>query len=137
VRAAARAKGPARRLLDTIEQSGCVLVLSPFLCEEVGRVLRYPRIQALYPMTEAEIDSYIERLASFAEIAAPMEGPPVVLKDPDDDPVVYTALAGGADAICTMDKHFYEPGVLSFCARYRIQVMSELELLRQLGPGGD
>jgi predicted nucleic acid-binding protein len=42
----------------------------------------------------------------------------VVLKDPNDDPVVYTAVAGGADVICTVDRHFYQPNVLAFCSRH-------------------
>jgi hypothetical protein len=68
-----------------------------------------------------------------AEIVVPAEGPPLVLKDPNDDPVVYTALAGGADVLCTVDRHFYEPNVLSFCARYDIQVMTVVELLQARG----
>jgi predicted nucleic acid-binding protein len=67
-----------------------------------------------------------------AEIVVPAEGPPLVLKDPNDDPVVYTALAGGADVLCTVDRQFCEPNVLSFCARYDIQVMTVVELLQAL-----
>ena len=62
----------------------------------------------------------------------PFEGPPLVLKDPNDDPVVYTALAGQADILCTVDRHFFEPNVLSFCSRYRIQLMSDVQLLHLL-----
>ena len=94
-------------------------------------------MQALYPMSDADIDGHIEYLESFAELVVPLEGPPVVLTDPDDDPVIYTALAGGADVICTLDKHFREPNVRSFCYRHRIQIMSEFELLRALGQGED
>jgi hypothetical protein len=68
----------------------------------------------------------------LGEIVAPAEGPPIVLKCPDDDPVVYTALAGAADVTCTVDRHFYEPNVLEFCSRYGIQVMDDVELLRIL-----
>jgi predicted nucleic acid-binding protein len=102
-------KHGAKELLDTIRCCGAVLVLSPFLIREFERVLKYPRIQALYrrhPTAHCQ---------SFAEIVTPVEGPPVVLNDPDDDPVVYTALAGGADVICTVDRHFYEPNVPAFC----------------------
>ena len=62
----------------------------------------------------------------------PAEGPPVVLKDPNDDPVVYTAVAGGADVICTVDRHFYQPNVLAFCSRHGIQLMTDIELLHAL-----
>jgi hypothetical protein len=41
--------------------------------------------------------------------------------------------------LCTVDKHFYEPNVLAFCARHGIQLMTDVELLRflrKLIPGG-
>ena len=132
VRTTAKAKGPAKELLDTIQNCGAVLVLSPFLLEELERVLKYPRMQALYALDDAAIREHIEYLESFAEMVTPAEGPPVVLKDANDDPVVYTALAGGADVICTVDRHFYEPNVLAFCSRHGIQLMTDVELLRAL-----
>ncbi len=60
------------------------------------------------------------------------------LKDANDDPVVYTAVSGQADVLCTVDKHFYEPDVFAFCSRQGIQLMTDvklLHLLRQLIPG--
>ena len=39
-------------------------------------------------------------------------------------------LSGGD--IWDVDKHFFEPNVLSFCSRYRIRVMTDVELLRLL-----
>jgi putative PIN family toxin of toxin-antitoxin system len=132
VRTNVKATGPAKELLKTIERSGSVLVLSAFLIREVGRVLKYPRIQSVYQLTDADIQEHIEYLESLGEIVAPAEGPPIVLKCPDDDPVVYTALAGAADVICTVDRHFYEPNVLEFCSRYGIRIMDDVELLRIL-----
>jgi len=129
VRTNTKATGPEKKLLDAIQQCGAVLVLSPFLIREVERVLWYPRIQAVYKLGDADIRQHLEYLQSFAEIVTPAEGPPVVLKDPDDDPVIYTALAGAADVICTVDGHFYEPDVLAFCTRYGIQIMDDVELL--------
>jgi len=31
--------------------------------------------------------------------------------------------------ICTVDGHFYEPGVIAFCNRYGIRIMNDVELL--------
>jgi putative PIN family toxin of toxin-antitoxin system len=104
VRTNAKATGPAKELLDTIRACGSVLVLSQFLLDEVQRVLKYPRMQAVYALGDAEIRQHIEYLQSFAEVVTPAEGPPVVLKDdPNDDAVIYTAIAGAADVICTVD----------------------------------
>src|ERR1035438_2035098 len=86
VRTNVKATGPAKELLKTIE-----------------------RIQSVYRLTDADIQQHIEYLQSLGEIVVPAEGPPIILKCPDDAPVVYTALAGAADGICTVDRHFYEP----------------------------
>ena len=102
------------------------------MLDEVQRVLRYPRIQALYHLRDGDIWEYVHLLESIADIVDPAEGTSIVLKDPNDDPIVYTALAGQADILCTVDKHFYESNVLAFCARHGIRLMADLELLHFL-----
>jgi len=83
-------------------------------------------------MTDGDIWRYIHLLESIGDHVNLAEGPPIVLKDPNDDPIVYTALVAHADILCTVDKHFYEPNVLSFCARYKIRLMTDIELLHFL-----
>ena len=139
IRANTRATGPARELLQAIQDSGSQLILSPYVLTEVDRVLRYPRIQDLYHLSDGMIWTYLRDLESYADIVELAQGPPVVLKDANDDPIVYTAVAGQADVLCTVDKHFYEPNVLAFCFRQGIQLMTDVELLhflRQLTPSG-
>jgi hypothetical protein len=49
VRATKRSAGPARRLIDSLAASpDHVIALSPFIVGEVGKVLSYPRMQALF-----------------------------------------------------------------------------------------
>ena len=132
VRTNIKAVGPARELLKAVERIGARLVVSPFILDEVRRVLNYPRIQALYHLSGEEIGEHLQYIESLCDVVIPMEGPPIVLSDPDDDPIVYTALTGQADVLCTLDKHFYEPNVLSFCSRYRIRLMRDVELLQAI-----
>ena len=132
VRANAKATGPARELVQVIKVSGSRLVVSPYVLDEIQRVPRYPRLQAIYNLTNGDIWEHVRFLESISEIVEPAEGPPIVLKDPKDDPVVYTALAGQVDVLCSVDKHFYEPNVLAFCSRHRIQLMTDVELLHVL-----
>ena len=132
IRTNAKATGSARELLTVIRKLGCRLVLSRFLLDEVQRVLGYPRIQAIYRLNDDEILEHVQSLETLADMVSPFDGPPLILKDPNDDPVVYTALAGQASILCTVDRHFYEPNVLSFCSRYGIQLMSDVELLQVL-----
>jgi len=137
IRANTKATGPARELLQAIQDSGSQLILSPYVLAEVDRVLRYPRIQNLYHLSDGAIWTYLRDLESYADIVEPAQGPPIVLKDANDDPVVYTSVAGQADVLCTVDRHFYEPNVIAFCYRQGIQLMTDVELLhflRQLNP---
>ena len=86
IRGNAKATGPAKELLQVIQQTGARLVLSPYVLDEVKRVLRYPRIQALYHLRDGDIWEYVQLLESIADIVDPAEGAPIVLKDPNDDP---------------------------------------------------
>jgi len=132
VRMNVRATGPARRLLDVILDGPHELVLSEFLLKETARVLRYPRMQAVYKLTENDISEHIELLRARSDLVDPVVHAPVVLADPNDDPVVYTAVAGGADVLCAMDRDFYSPQVISFCRESGIEIMNDVELLQKL-----
>ena len=44
----------------------------------VRRVLRYPRIQRRYHLSDAEIDGHIRELEAVADIVDPFEGPLVL-----------------------------------------------------------
>jgi putative PIN family toxin of toxin-antitoxin system len=132
VRMNVRATGPARRLLDVILDGPHELILSEFLLKETARVLRYPRMQAVYKLTENDISEHIELLRARSDLVDPVVHAPVVLADPNDDPVVYTAVAGGADVLCAMDRDFYSPQVISFCRESGIEIMNDVELLQKL-----
>jgi putative PIN family toxin of toxin-antitoxin system len=132
VRAATSPRGPALRLLDII-LGAHTLVLSRFILEEVERVLLYPRIQARYRITTAEAARFAENLADAADLVEPVIDRAVILSDPADDPVLYTAVDGRADILCTQNiRHFATAEVRSFCAERGIRVMTDLEALRHL-----
>ena len=114
-----------------------VLVLSRFILGEVERVLLYPRIQARYRITAGEAARFTGNLADAAHLVEPVIFKPVVLSDPADDPVLYTAADGAADVLCTRNtRHFSSPAVEAFCAEHGIRVMTDLDILRELFSGG-
>ena len=136
VRAATSPRGPALRLLDIV-LSTHTLVLSRFILEEVERVLLYPRIQARYRITPEEAARFAGSLADASHLVEPVVVRPMVLADPDDDPVLYTAVDGKADILCTRNsRHFATPEIRSFCAERGIRVMTDLDVLRHLLAGG-
>ena len=133
VRANTRSRGPARELLEVIRSnSGHVLVLSRHILGEVKRTLLYPRLQQQYGLTEQEIEEHVELLQRVSTVVEPIISEPVVRNDADDDPVVYTAVDGHADVLCTRDTDFYAPEVIAFCRQRGIEIMNEADLLREL-----
>ena len=130
IRANPKARGPAREVLQKIASSEHVLITSRFLLQEVARVLAYPRVEMRWKLRPRETEEYLQILASVSEVVAPPSGRAIVLKDVDDDPIIiYTAVAGRADVLCTLDAHFYEESVRSFCAQKGIKIMDDVELL--------
>lgn len=140
IRANAKAKGPARELLQVIVNSPeHVLLVSPFLLMELERVLAYDRVRAVVKLNDEEIAEYLSyvRAETVSEIVFPGPAPSVVPSDPDDDPVVHTAVVGRADLLCTLNRHFFHPLVLGYCQQRGVLVATDVEILdflRSQGP---
>ena len=135
VRANARARGPARELLQLIvASSDHPLLLSPFLLQELERVFSYDRVRVSSKLTDEEIAEYLSylRARDVSEVVFPGPAPRVVLSDPDDDPVVHTAVVGRADVLCTLNRDFYNPSVLEYCRGRGVIVANDIDTLRLL-----
>ena len=132
VRANVKAQGPAREVLLKIAYGEHVLITSPFLLREVERALAYPRLRRLWRLSLQDISEHVQFLVKTSELVEPVIGAPVVLADPNDDPVVYAAVSGEADVLCTLDRDLFEAGVLTFCRDRGISVLRDVELLPRL-----
>lgn len=105
-------EGLARDLLLTAASGAHVLVLSAPILTEVGRVLAYPHVQARWPLGPEAIDRYLTFLAAVGEIVDSVPASlRVVISDPDDDPILQTAIMGRADVLCTRDEAFRHDAV--------------------------
>lgn len=121
--------GPAA-VRQAIRPPHC-LVISPFILTELGRVLRYERVRPLHGLEDEEIDQFtaaVQRNALIVDVTLSAKSP-IVPDDPEDDPVVLTAVAGRAAYLCSLDKHLFRPEVQSFCAQWGIRVVTDIELL--------
>lgn len=108
--------GPARELLQAIVHSpDHILLLSPFLLQEVERVRSYERVRLIAKLTDEEIVEYLAflRAEHVSEPVFPGPAPRIVPSDVNDDPVVYTAIA---DALCTLNRDFFHPQCVSIAA---------------------
>ena len=130
--------GLAAEVMRHISVPPHVLIGSPFLLSELARVLRYPRMRKLHGLDDAEIDAYVHAVQSAALMVDLPPGIPaaVVPKDPDDDPIIATAVAGQAEIICTRDRHFWHPDVQKYCTAHGIRIMTDVELMQLLRAAG-
>jgi putative PIN family toxin of toxin-antitoxin system len=132
VRANIKIYGPARDLLLKLAYGNHVIIISPFLLREVERVLAYPRLQKLWHLTLQDIQEHVQFLIRVSELVHPIIGAPVIVKDPNDDPVLYTAIHGKADVLCTLDRDLYEPEVVAYCRQRGVSILNDVDLLHNL-----
>ena len=128
VRAAANEQGLAGKLLQEIVSGPHVLVSSPYILSEVARVLNYARLQARWHLGETTVREFVSRVGDVAEIVLTTTPDRIVVADPDDDPVLQTAVLGGVDVLCTRDAHLLDRAVVEYCAGQGIQVMNDIDL---------
>ena len=130
-RANERSAGLAREILETVIARHTLLLSSEMLVE-LARVLRYPRLQKLYGLTDEEIYHYVEYLREVCKPVLPDPLLPVPIRDPKDVVVLQTAVIGEAEIICTLDTDFYVAETLTFCATCGIEVCTDVDLMNRL-----
>jgi uncharacterized protein len=131
-RAVSSPTGPAGELFERIAASH-VLIVSPELIAELARILSYDRVRRMHQLSDEGINAFIESVESGATVVSlPNPLPRVVPHDPDDDVVVASAIAGGAEALCTRNRHLFHENVVAYCRQHLIEVMDDLELLARM-----
>jgi putative PIN family toxin of toxin-antitoxin system len=125
-------QGLARDLLMTIVLGPHVLVLSSAILAEVERVLAYPHVQARWPLTREAIEQYLVFLEAAGVVVELPEDTPAVVSDPDDDPILQTAIVGRADILCTLDEAFLHDAVGQVCIAHGIRILNDIVLLQEL-----
>ena len=125
-------QGLARDLLLTIAFGPHVLVLSPAILTEVKRVLTYPRVQARWPLSDEVIDKYLEFLGAVGFLVELPTASPRIVSDPDDDPILQTAILGRADILCTRDEAFHHRVVEEVCSAHGLRVVDDIAFLQEL-----
>jgi len=131
VRALVSARGPAAEVLRRATRAHRLL-LSPYLLDEVERVLAYPRLRKIARFEAADMERFLNLLIDAGEVVYPEVDMAVPVSDPDDIAILQTAAAGRAEVICTLDRHLFHPEVVAWCRHLGIRVERDVELLRRL-----
>jgi putative PIN family toxin of toxin-antitoxin system len=122
----------ARVVLAALRGPAHKLLVSNELLTEVVRVLRYPRFQRLFGMSELKLFEYRQYLGTIGqcvELGIPYSAS---LRDASDLMVLHTAEVGRADLIVTADPDFYDAAVLRYCEARKIDVCTERMALARL-----
>ena len=132
VRAHERANGLARELLTGIVENKHTLLLSNEMLHELARVLRYPRLQTFYGLSEGHVFDYIHFLRQSSEIVIlnPLLLAPI--RDVNDIIVMQTAIIGEADILCTKDEDFFEEPASEYLSKLGITVLDDIALIHRL-----
>lgn len=110
------------------------MITSVELIQEAADVLARPRLRVRHKLDDQAISKALDQLYSGfpPPVTLPVSATSIVPHDPKDDIVIMTAIAGGADAICTLDAHLREQSVKQFCGQHGIRILSDIELLTEL-----
>lgn len=129
-------RGPSGRILDALMDGAFVLVTSEAILDELGDVLRRPRIRKRVGFAEAEI---VTTIGAFRRIARTVPGAYVVEMvptDPKDDKIVAAGLEGGADYLVTEDQRDLLPLKVTIVAGHKpLQVVTARHFLREVLSG--
>lgn len=120
--------GPPGQVLRALRNRRFQPVATWALAEELANTLRRPKL-ARYGFTDEDIEDVLSLLAPFL----PTVEVEVLIRDPDDAPVVAAALTGHAEIIVTGDKDLLDDGELrSWLADRRVEVRTPRQFLDDL-----
>ena len=91
------------KLLDAWIDGAFQVVISAPLMEELARILSKPRLMLKYGYSDQDLREYLERIVSRSQ-AVTLAGEVVLSRDPKDNPVIETALIGGARFLVSRDE---------------------------------
>ena len=98
-------EGTPRNILRAWRSGNFHVVESQATLDEIGRVLRYPKIARRHRWSEAEIRAFMESLEALAILTPGKLRLNVVAADPSDNRYLECAVEGEADFLVTGDRH--------------------------------
>jgi uncharacterized protein len=124
-------QGVPAQVFDAWRAERFQLLMSPAILEEIGRVLRYPKIVAYHRWPEEQLRTWVEDLAHLAVMTSGTLTIAVIQDDPSDNRYLECAVEGEAAYLVSGDRVLIAMGTFQ-----GIQIISPrafLEILRTEG----
>ncbi len=102
--------GNPSKIIERWEQGDFEVMVTQDILDEVGRVLRYPRIVKRHKKDEKKIQRYLKLLSRQTTIVKSTERLSVVKDDESDNRYIECAVAGRANYIISGDNHLLSVG---------------------------
>jgi putative PIN family toxin of toxin-antitoxin system len=105
VSALLKAGSNADKIINMVREEKVLLLISDAICEEITRVLCYPKIRNRLAASDEELQSFVRLLRTVAISTPGSLNIPAFVADPDDTKYLICALEGRADYIVSGDHH--------------------------------
>jgi putative PIN family toxin of toxin-antitoxin system len=113
------------KILQLIRDEKVLLLLSDSICDEISRVLTYPKIRKRLAVSDDDLRNFVQFLGYVAIITPGTLNLPLLDAVPDDTKYLVCAVEGHADFVVSGDHH------LSDLVTYRgIRIVTPAEFLQ-------
>ena|SRR5450631_2036959 len=113
------------KIIQLVRDEKVLLLLSDSICDEISRVLAYPKIRKRLSASDEDLFTFVQLLGSVAIITPGNLKLPLLDADPDDTKYLVCAVEGHADFIVSGDHH------LSDLVKYRdIRIVTSADFLQ-------
>ena len=92
-------------IFHAVRDERVLLLLSDDVCQEIARVLTYPKIRKRLKASDQEIEQFLQLFGMVAVITPGLLELPPLEADPDDTKYLVCAVEGRADFIVSGDHH--------------------------------
>jgi uncharacterized protein len=125
-------RGNPGRILDAFLTGRFMLVTSEPLLAELAEVLERPRIARQSQFTRAEVGELIDSMRIVGEMV-PVTGAIKICRDPKDDAVIETAVAGQANVLVSGDQDLTgDPSIGEALTEMGVRVLTAAQFVREL-----
>ena len=93
------------RIITLVREEKVLLLISDAICDEITKVLYYPKIRKRLAVSDEELQNFVKLLRTVAIVTPGSLNLPPLTADPDDTKYLICAVEGRADYIVSGDHH--------------------------------